>query len=130
LSRAPAQRSRDSSAAESNDDLHSNNNKLSKETALNEKGEPINGRGDKPNMHDVLTGSQPDGRAFSGGEDKTCHNWTSSKEGAAMLGHHDRQGLRDDESSGRGTRRIHPETTPRRASVARGNGLFYCFAVN
>jgi hypothetical protein len=63
-------------------------------------------------MHDILTGSQPDGRAFSGDQDMTCRNWTSSKEGTAMLGHHDRQGLRDDESSRRG---IHPTRRAARA---------------
>jgi hypothetical protein len=78
-------------------DLRSNNNKLNRETALSEKDETINARGDKPNMHDILTGSQLDGRAFSGSEDMTCRNWTSSTISAAMLGHHDHQGLRDDE---------------------------------
>ena len=58
----------------------------------------INGRGDTPNRHDVLTGSQPDGRAFAAGEDRTCGNWTKSGAGAAMVGHHDRQGLRDDDA--------------------------------
>ena len=65
---------------------------LTKQTALSEKGEVINGRGDKPNRHDVLTGSQPDGTAFAAGEDRTCKNWTSSTQGSAMLGHPDRIG--------------------------------------
>src|SRR5918996_1907148 len=99
IGRGPWQNAKGVVIAKDVDDLHSNNNKLNKETALSEKGDPINARGDKPNMHDILTGSQPDGRAFSGGEDMTCKNWTSGTEGAAMVGHHDRQGLRDDESS-------------------------------
>jgi hypothetical protein len=75
-------------------ELHGVNN-LSKQTALTEKGEVVNGRGDTPNMHDILTGSQPDGTAISGNVDTTCHNWTSGGEGAAMLGHSDRTGLDD-----------------------------------
>ena len=67
-------------------------NNLTKQTALSEKGDVINGRGDTPNRHDVLTGSQPDGTAFAAGEDRTCKNWTSSTQGAAMVGHADRIG--------------------------------------
>ncbi len=119
------------------DDLHSNNNKISKQNALSEKGEMINASGDNANMHDILTGSQPDGRAFSGSEDRTCHNWTSSTTGAAMLGHHNRQGLRDDEASkswnsshlsrGTGTSGGCSQEGLRSSG---GNGLFYCFAVS
>jgi len=129
IGRGPWQNAKGSVIAKDVDDLHSNNNKINKETALSEKGETINARGDKPNMHDILTGSQPDGRAFSGDQDMTCRNWTSSKEGTAMLGHHDRQGLRDDESS-------HPSRgegggcTQEALRSSGGNGLFYCFAVN
>src|SRR5437660_2842103 len=79
-------------------ELHGKNN-ISKQTALTEKGAMVNGRGDAPNMHDILTGSQPDGTAFAGADDRTCGNWTKSGQGAAMLGHHDRQGLRDDDAS-------------------------------
>ena len=116
------------------DDLHSSNHKLNKETALSEKREPINARGDKPNMHDILTGSTPDGRAISGSENMTCRNWTSSTIGAAMFGHHDRQGLRDDESS-RSWNSSHPSRGEGGGSQealrgSGGNGLFYCFAVN
>ena len=74
------------------DDLHSDNNMLSKENSLNEKGGVVNGRGDQPNMHDVITGSQLDGTAFTDNEDHTCSNWTSQGEGSAQVGHHDRQG--------------------------------------
>src|SRR5439155_619717 len=70
-------------------ELHGTNN-INKQTALTEKGETVNGRGDNPNMHDILTGSQPDGTAFAAGEDRTCGNWTKSGQGAAMVGHHDR----------------------------------------
>jgi hypothetical protein len=110
------------------DELHGKNN-LNKETALNEKGETVNARGDKPNMHDILTGSQPDGRAFPGDKDMTCRNWTSSGEGAAMVGHHDRQGLRDDESS-KSWNSSHPSRGCSQEALrsSGGNGLFYCFA--
>jgi hypothetical protein len=115
-------------------ELHGDNN-ISKQTALTEKGDVVNGRGDTPNRHDALTGSQPDGTAFPAGEDKTCHNWTSSTQGAAMLGHIDRQGLRDDAAShswnsshlSRG-----PEGGCSQADLRStgGDGLFYCFAAN
>jgi hypothetical protein len=73
-------------------ELHGTNN-LTKQTALTEKGEVVNGRGDTPNKHDILTGSQPDGTAFPGGEDKTCGNWTKGGDGVAIVGHSDRTGL-------------------------------------
>ena len=117
------------------DDLHSPNNKISKQTALTEKGDMVNGRGDNPNRHDVLTGSQPDGRAFAAGEDRTCGNWTKSGAGAAMLGHHDRQGLRDDDAS-KSWNASHPSRGPdggcSQADLRStgGDGLFYCFATN
>ena len=71
-------------------DLHSAGNNLTKQTALSEKGDVINGPGDTPNRHDVLTGSQADGTAFAAGDDRTCKNWTSSTQGSAMVGHSDR----------------------------------------
>ncbi|HWC01676.1 MAG TPA: lectin [Methylomirabilota bacterium] len=117
------------------DDLHSVNNKISKQTALNEKGEMVNGRGDSPNRHDILTGSQADGRAFPAGDDRTCRNWTASTQGAAMVGHHDRQGLRDDEPS-KSWNSSHPsrgsEGGCSQADLRStgGDGLFYCFAGN
>jgi hypothetical protein len=116
-------------------DLHSANNKLNKQTALSEKGQPVNGRGDQPNMHDILTGSQPDGTAFAAGEDRTCKNWTSSGEGSAMVGHHDRQGLRDDDAS-KSWNSSHPSRgqgggcSQDALRSTGGNGLFYCFATN
>jgi hypothetical protein len=112
------------------DELHGNNN-LSKETALTEGGARVSGRGDKPNMHDILTGSQPDGRAIVDEPAKTtCSNWTSSGEGAAMVGHHDRLGLRDDDAS-RSWNSSHPSrgcSLPE-LNKSGGAGLFYCFAV-
>ena len=111
-------------------DLHSPANKLNKQTALTEKGQPVNGRGDTPNTHDILTGSQPDGTALPAGEDRTCRNWTSSTEGAAMLGHHDRQGLRDDEAS-KSWNSSHPSRGGCSQDALKstgGAGLFYCFA--
>lgn len=112
------------------DDLHRDPN-INRETGLSEKGGRINARGDKPNMHDILTGSQSDGRAFTGDQDRTCRNWTSSSDGAAMVGHHDRMGLRDDEAS-RSWNSSHPSRGCSLDALrsSGGNGLFYCFAVN
>jgi hypothetical protein len=113
-------------------ELHGKNN-ISKETALTEKGETVNGRGDKPNMHDILTGSQPDGTAFAADQDRTCGNWTKSGQGSAMVGHHDRQGLRDDEPS-RSWNSSHPSRgsdggcSQNDLRSTGGNGFFYCFA--
>jgi hypothetical protein len=121
--------------AKSVDDLHSNNNNLTKQTSLSEKGEVINGSGDKPNRHDALTGSRADGTAFPPGEDRTCKNYTSSTQGAVQLGHIDRKGLRDDEAS-RSWNFAHPSRGPEggcsQADLVStgGAGLFYCFAAN
>jgi hypothetical protein len=115
-------------------ELHAQNN-LTKQTSLSEKGEVINGRGDTPNRHDALTGTQPDGTAFPAGEDHTCGNWTSSTKGAAMLGHIDRQGLRDDDAS-KSWNSSHPSRGPdggcsqNDLKSTGGDGLFYCFATN
>jgi hypothetical protein len=117
------------------DELHSDNNNLTKQTALTEKGDVVNGRGDTPNRHDGLTGSQPDGRAFPPGDDHTCHNWTSSTQGAAMVGHIDRQGLRDD-AQPKSWNSSHlsrgPDGGCSQADLRStgGDGLFYCFAAN
>ena len=113
-------------------ELHGTNN-INKQTALTEKGDPVNGRGDTPNTHDILTGSQPDGTAFPAGEDRTCGNWTKSGQGAAMVGHHDRQGLRDDDAS-KSWNSSHPSRGPdggcsqNDLKSTGGAGLFYCFA--
>jgi hypothetical protein len=110
-------------------DLHSPKNNLTKETALNEKGEMVNGRTEKPNMHDILTGSQADGRAFPAGEDRTCGNWTKSGDGSAMLGHHDRMGLRDDDAS-KSWNSSHPSRgcSDEALKATGGDGRLYCFA--
>jgi hypothetical protein len=115
-------------------ELHGANN-LTKQTALSEKGEVTNGRGDTPNRHDILTGSQSDGTAFADGQDRTCKNWTSGTQGSAMLGHADRMGLRDDAPS-RSWNSAHPSRGPdggcSQADLRStgGDGLLYCFAVN
>lgn len=110
--------------------LHSDANKLTKETALNEKGEVINGRGDTPNRHDILTGSNPDGTKVA---DQTCGDWTmSGAEGAAMLGHSDRTGL-DDSAAAKSWNSSHASRggcSQEALKGTGGDGLFYCFAVN
>jgi hypothetical protein len=112
------------------EELHSKN-AISKQTALNELWDPVNGRGDKPNMHDILTGTKPDGTAFDGNDDRTCNNWRSQGDGSAMVGHHDRQGLRDDAPS-RSWNSSHPSRgcSPAALRSSGGAGLLYCFAVN
>lgn len=117
--------------AQSVEDLHSANNKLDKQTAITERGDIVPGRGDSVNQHDILTGSSPDGRVIAGDQNMTCGNWTASGEGAAMVGHHDRQGLRPDEPS----RSWNSSHTSRGCSQQNlrssgGAGLYYCFAVN
>ena len=109
-------------------ELHSDDANLTKETILTETGDMVNGRGDSPNMHDILTGSQLDGTAFGGDEDTTCQNWTSSGEGSARVGHHDRQGGGEHPeswNSAHGSRGCSQENL----QGTGGNGFFYCFAV-
>lgn len=109
-------------------DLHSDANKLSKENSLNEKGEGVNGRGDTPNRHDLLTGSQLDGTAFpAGGTDLTCNNWTSSTTGAAQTGHHDRTGGGQNPTSWNSAHATKGCATDVLRSTG-GEGYFYCFA--
>ena len=135
IGNGPWQNAKGVTVAKSVDDLHSASNNLTKQTALSEKGEVINGRGDTPNRHDVLTGSTPEGRSIAGSEDRTCGNWTKSGAGAAMLGHADRQGLRDDEPS-KSWNSSHPSRGPdggcsqNDLKSTGGDGLFYCFAIN
>ena len=111
-------------------ELHGTNN-LTKQTALTEKGGVVNGRGDSPNQHDILTGSQPDGTAFAAGDDRTCGNWTKSGEGAAMLGHHDRMGL-NEEPPAKSWNSSHPSRgcSDDALRSTGGAGLIYCFASN
>ena len=135
IGKGPWQNSKGVVIAKDVADLHSASNNLSKQTALSEKGEVINGRGDTPNRHDALTGSQPDGTAFAAGEDRTCKNWSSSTQGAAMMGHIDRIGLRDDDAS-KSWNSSHPSRGPdggcSQADLKStgGDGLLYCFAAN
>jgi len=115
--------------AETIEDLHSDDNILTKETSISEKGEVINGRGDTPNRHDIITGTQLDGTAFQDGEDHTCSNWTSNGEGSAQVGHHDRTG------GGANPTSWHSAHGSRGCSQANlqgtgGDGLYYCFATN
>jgi len=110
--------------------LHSDDNNLGKQTSLTENGDVVNGRGDNPNQHDILTGSKLDGTAFTGGEDHTCSNWTSSaSDGSAQVGHHDRTGGGAHPTSwnsahgSRGCGQADLQGTG-------GNGYFYCFAAD
>jgi hypothetical protein len=109
-------------------ELHGDKNNLTKETQLTEKGEVVNGRGDSPNKHDILTGSQLDGTAFAADAgDKTCRNWTSNGEGSAQVGHHDRTGGGENPSSWNAA---HGSKGCSQANLrgTGGDGLFYCFA--
>ena len=100
-------------------------NNISKATAFTEKGDPIKGFGDNPNQHDMLTGSTPDGRAYTDGADHTCGNWTSSTTGTAQLGHHDRTG-----GGNTSWNSTHPSRGCSQENLVStgGAGLFYCFA--
>ena len=111
-------------------DLHSDANKLSKENSISESGDPLNGRGDTPNRHDILTGSNLDGTAFSDGEDHTCRDWSySGSDGSAQVGHHDRTGGGANPTSwnnahgSRGCSQSDLQGTG-------GDGLYYCFAID
>jgi hypothetical protein len=111
--------------------LHSDKANITKETALTEKGEPVKARGDKPNEHDILTGSDPAGRYSTAGGDTTCGNWTKSGEGSAIVGHHDRAGLNDawhskSWNSSHGSRGCSQDNL----KASGGAGYFYCFAPN
>ena len=117
--------------AKSVDDLHSENANFTKQTVLTEKGEVLSGRGDPVNMHDILTGSDPMGYYSTAGGDTTCGNWTKSGEGSAIVGHHDRIGLKDTRhmkswNSSHGSRGCSPELL----KASGGAGLFYCYAAN
>jgi hypothetical protein len=134
IGKGPWTNAKGATVAKDVSDLHTAN-ALTKQWALNEKGEVVNGRGDTPNRHDVLTGSRPDGTAFAAGDDKTCKNWTSSTQGSAMLGHSDRIGLRDDDAS-KSWNSSHVSRGPdggcsqNDLKSTGGDGLLYCFATN
>jgi hypothetical protein len=112
------------------DELHLING-INRLTALTEKGARVNGRLENPNTHDILTGSMPDGRLAVSNTDTTCGNWTKSGEGSAMVGHHDRFGLRDDEPA-RSWNSSHPSRGCSQDNLksSGGAGLVYCFAAN
>ena len=115
--------------AESVSNLHSANNKLTKDTALTEKGDVTSGRGDAVNMHDILTGSDPSGNYSTAGGDTNCGNWTKNAEGSAIVGHHDRIGLKPTRhmtswNSSHGSAGCSQDALKKTG----GAGLFYCFA--
>lgn len=117
--------------AKSVEELHSDASNVTKETALTEKGETVKGRGDDPNVHDILTGSDPMGMYSTAGGDTTCKNWTSNNEGSAIVGHHDRAGLKPSRhmmswNSAHGSRGCSPDAL----KASGGAGLFYCFATD
>jgi hypothetical protein len=112
-------------------DLHSDKANLTKETALTEKGEQVKGRGDTPNEHDILTGTDPMGLYSTAGGDTTCGNWSKSGDGSAIVGHHDRIGLKDSRhmkswNSSHGSRGCSQD----QLKSSGGAGLFYCFAAD
>jgi len=130
IGKGPWQNAKGVVVAKDDAELHGTNN-LTKQTALTEKGDVVNGRGDTPNKHDILTGSQPDGTAFTAGEDKTCGNWTKSGEGSAIVGHSDRTGLDTSPpalswNSSHATRGCSDDGL----KSTGGAGLLYCFATN
>ena len=116
------------------DDLHGPGNRIAKQTALNERGEVVNGRGDTPNRHDILTGSRTDGTAFSYTDpDMTCGNWTKSgAEGVAVVGHFDRNGLTADpfSTSWNFSHQTRGGCSQDALKSTGGDGLLYCFATN
>jgi hypothetical protein len=125
IGRGPWQNAKGVVVAQNVDDLHSDSNKLGKENSLTEKGAMVNGRGDTPNTHDILTGSGLDGRALPG--DTTCGNWTSAAAGSARVGHHDKQGGGENPNSWNSA---HGSRGCGQADLVGtgGAGLFYCFA--
>jgi hypothetical protein len=129
IGKGPWQNIKGDVVANSVEELHSDKTNVTKATALTEKGEGVMGRGDEKNMHDILTGSDPMGMYSTAGGDTTCKNWTSSTEGSAIVGHHDRIGLKDTRhmtswNSSHGSRACDQEAL----IGTGGNGLFYCFA--
>ena len=111
------------------DELHGDKNRINKETAVTERLDPVNGVGDNPNVHDILTGSRPDGTAYADGADLTCRNWTSSNEGGAQVGHHDRRGVTEGLNSWNS---VHASRGCGQSElqVTGGSGLFYCFGID
>src|SRR5215470_5092387 len=129
IGKGPWQNAKGAVVAKDVDDLHGNPN-INKETLLDEKGERIKVRGDTPNMHDMLTGSDLQGRAFPPNLNLTCNNWTSSTFGSAMLGHGDREGIADTVYQHSPiSSHMSRDCTQAGLVATGGNGLYYCFAV-
>ncbi len=131
IGKGPWQNTKGVVVAKDVNDLHSDGNALTKDSALSEKGEVVMGRGDSVNMHDVLTGSDPQGMYSTAGGDTTCGNWSKSGDGSAIVGHHDRVGLKPTRhmqswNSSHGTRGCGQDAL----KGTGGNGLFYCFLAN
>jgi hypothetical protein len=131
IGKGPWQNAKGTVVAKTIEELHSEAANVTKQTALSEKGEPIAGRGDPVNMHDILTGSDPQGMFSTAGGDTTCSNWSKSGEGSAIVGHHDRVGLKDSRhmkswNSSHGSRGCSQDNL----KASGGAGLFYCFAAN
>jgi hypothetical protein len=131
IGKGPWQNAKGVVIAKNLEDLHSDANNITKETALTEKGEIVSGRSDAVNTHDMLTGSDPQGQYSTAGGDTTCANWTSSGEGSAIVGHHDRLGLKVSRhmqswNSSHGTRGCSQENL----KSTGGAGLFYCFVAD
>jgi hypothetical protein len=129
IGKGPWQNAKGVVVAASVDELHSDTGNVSKETALTEKGETVMGRGDATNMHDILTGSDPQGMYSTAGGDTTCKGWTSEAEGSAIVGHHDRMGLKETRhmkawNSSHGSAGCSQDALVKTG----GAGLFYCFA--
>ncbi len=131
IGKGPWQNAKGVVVAKSVEDLHSDANNINKQTALTEKGETVPGRGDPVNTHDILTGSDPQGLFSTAGGDTTCGNWTKSGEGSAIVGHHDRSGLKDTRhmnswNSSHGSRGCSQDAL----KSSGGAGLLYCFVAN
>jgi len=131
IGKGPWQNAKGVVVARSVEDLHSDANNLTKQTALTEKGEVISGRGDAVNRHDILTGSDPAGMFSTAGGDTTCGNWTKSGDGSAIVGHHDRTGLKDTRhmkswNSSHGSAGCSQDALRKTG----GDGLFFCFVAN
>ncbi len=131
IGKGPWQNAKGVTVAKSVDDLHSGANALSKANSLTEKGEPVSGRGDAVNMHDILTGSDHGGFYSTAGGDTTCGNWTKNGDGSAIVGHHDRVGLKDSRhmtswNSSHGSAGCGQDALKKTG----GAGMFYCFAAN
>ena len=131
IGQGPWQNAKGVVVAKSVADLHSDSNNITKQTAMTEKGEMVSGRGDTVNMHDILTGTDPQGLYSTAGGDTTCGNWTKSGEGSAIVGHHDRTGLKPTRhmqswNSSHGT----PGCSQDQLKSTGGAGLIYCFVAN